>query len=178
MEKCLPASLAVALFLWAASCAPASAGPVGDRGVSFEAAGDGPTCLDVGAGIFNWRNNLEKRSLAGRIELRIGRKIAFVGPAVGLVANNDGFRYGYAGVYSDIAYGKFVLTPVVATGIYRRGNSIDLGGALEFRESLEIAYRFTDTWRAGVSVAHISNANIYRNNPGQQDVLITSAINW
>ncbi|HEY5461396.1 MAG TPA: acyloxyacyl hydrolase [Deferrimonas sp.] len=111
----------------------------------IEVLGDGRNYLDVGAGIFNWRNNLEKRSLAGRVELRIGKKFVFVGPAM---------------------------------GIYRRGNSINLGGPLEFRESLEIAYRFTDRCRAGVSVAHISNAHLYMDNPGQQDFLISSSIGF
>ena len=178
MGKCLPALLAAALFLWVAACVPASAEPVGTRVGPFGVLGDGPNHLDVGAGIFNWRNNLERRSLAGRIELRIGKKIACVGPAVGLLANNEGFRYGYVGIYSDITYGKFVLTPVLAMGIFRRGNSIDLGGPVEFRESLEIAYRFTDRWRTGVSVAHVSNAHLYRDNPGQQDILLTSAIGF
>jgi hypothetical protein len=160
------------------SCAQASAGGVNERVGPFEVLGDGRDHLDFGAGIFDWRNNLEKRSLAGRIELRIGKKFVCVGPAMGMVANNEGFRYGYAGIYTDIAYGNIVLTPVLAMGIYRRGNSIDLGGPLEFRESLEIAYRFTDRYRVGVSVAHISNAHLYTDNPGQQDVLISSSIGF
>jgi lipid A 3-O-deacylase len=178
MGKCLPASLAAALFLWALSCVAASAGGVDKSVGPFEILGDGRNYLDIGAGIFNWRNNLEKRSIAGRVEFRIGKKLAFVGPAMGMVANNEGFRYGYAGIYTDIAYGKFVLTPVLAMGIYRRGNSIDLGGPLEFRESLEIAYHFTDRCRVGVSVAHISNAHLYTDNPGQQDFLVSSSIGF
>lgn len=169
---------AIGLFLLAASCLSASAGSEGMWIGPFEALGNGSSYLDVGAGIFNRRKDSRDYFLAGRIELRIGKKVACIGPAVGAVASKEGFRYGYVGIYSDIAYGKFVLTPLLAMGIHRKGEFIKLGGPMEFRESLAIAYRLTDRWRVGVSVAHVSNAHLYRNNPGQEDFLITSAIGF
>ncbi len=178
MRNRLAVSLASALFLWAASCMPAAAESGGASLGPFEVLGGGTHYLDVGAGYFNVRNHFDKRSPAGRIELRIGKKIAFVGPAAGLVANDDGARYGYTGIYADFAYGNFVLTPLLAIGAYHRGNSVDLGGPFEFRESLELAYRLGGRFRAGISLAHISNANLYRVNPGQQDLLLTLAIGF
>ncbi|MBI5343556.1 MAG: acyloxyacyl hydrolase [Deltaproteobacteria bacterium] len=172
----MSASFAAALLLGAACHSWAAEGkPVYATIGPFDVLGSGPNYLDAGAGLFNFYNKADKRSIAERIELRFGKKLAFVGPALGVFANGEGFRYGYAGIYADFCYKRFVLTPLFAAGVYHRGGSLDLGGPFEFRESLEIAYRFDDRWQAGVSVAHISNAKIYRNNPGQQDLLLTIA---
>jgi hypothetical protein len=178
MKARLPVLLSALLVLSAAHCSAAESG----RGYAaigpVEVLGDGPHFLDAGIGLSNWSNKGGKRSNAGRIEARIGKKLAFAGPAIGLIANGDDSRYGYAGIYADFAYGKFVVTPVLAAGVYRRGNGIDLGGSLEFRESLEIAYRIADRWRAGVSLAHVSNAGIHEQNPGQQDLFVTCAMGF
>lgn len=176
MRRLLSAMLAAILLLWSVS--PSSAGESGSVYATlgpFEVLGDGRHALDAGVGLFDCLNKLDKRSGAARIEFRIGKKLAFVGPAVGLVANEEGGRFGYAGIYADLAYGKFVLTPLLGVGAYRRGNSIDLGGTFEFRESLEIAYRVSDRWRAGIAVAHVSNAGFYGGNPGQQDIFVSCA---
>jgi hypothetical protein len=176
MKKCFPASLAIALILFAASHVWAAEPGTGYATIGpFDVLGNSRHHMDAGVGLFDCFNKLDKRSNAARIELRVGKKLAFVGPAVGVIANDEGGRYGYAGIYADFVYGKFVLTPLLAAGIYRQGNSIDLGGPFEFRESPEVSYRFTDRWRAGVSLAHISNASIYNSNPGQQDLLFIVA---
>ena len=177
MGKSVFASLAAVLLL----CAPgvsraADAGPVYATIGPFDVIGSGPHVLDAGIGLFDFLDNHEGLSLAGRIELRIGKKLAYIGPTLGLLANNEGFRYGYAGIYADFVYGKIVLTPLLAAGVNHRGNSIDLGGTFAFRESLEIACRFNDRWRVGVSIAHISNADIYEKNPGVEDFLLTVAV--
>ena len=108
----------------------------------------------------------------------MGKKLAFVGPVVGIFLNNNGFSYGYAGIYADFGYGRFVLTPLVAAGVCHQGDGVDIGGTFEFRESLEIAYRLGERLRAGAALAHISNGNIYENNPGQNDLLLTIAVGF
>ena len=40
---------------------------------------------------------------------------------------------------------------------------------------LESAYGVSDRWRTGIAVAHISNAGLHRENPGQQDIFVTCA---
>lgn len=176
MKWCIPVLVAAALSLWTvARSSAAEYGPVYATLGPFEVLGDGHHYVDAGVGLFNCFNKLDKRSNAARIELRVGKKLAFVGPAVGVIANEEGGRFGYAGIYADLAYGKFVLTPLLGVGAYRQGNSIDLGGTFEFRESLEIAYRVSDRWRAGIAAAHISNARLHRENPGQQDIFVTCA---
>jgi lipid A 3-O-deacylase len=177
-RKYIVVSVAVAVFLlpaclsWAAGDGAAYA-TIG----SFEVLGNGPHYLDLGFGIADI-NRTDRWTGAGKIEVRVGKKLAFVGPVVGIFLNNDGFSYGYAGIYAEIGYGRFVLTPLLAAGVCHQNDGIDLGGTLEFRESLEIAYRIDERWRAGAALAHISNGNIYENNPGQNDLLLTIAVGF
>jgi lipid A 3-O-deacylase len=178
MRKLLRATVPIALFLWAASCVPAACAPDWPLGGSFTLLGDSPHQLDVGLGAYGLRHNTDSESQAARLELRIGRKIAYIGPAVGLLANRERIRYLYTGLYAELAWRRFVLTPQLGIGIFRNGSGIDLGGPLEFRESVEVAYRLTDRWRIGVSAAHVSNADIYRENPGQQDFLINCSVGF
>ena len=67
---------------------------------------------------------------------------------------------------------------VVTAGVCHEGDGIDLGGPLEFRESLEIAYRVDERWLVGLSIAHISNGQVYEHNPGQNDLLLTIAVGF
>lgn len=58
-------------------------------------------------------------SVSRAIELRVGKKLAFVGPALGIFASEEGLRYGYAGIYADFGYKRFVLMPLLAAIVYR-----------------------------------------------------------
>ena len=61
-------------------------------------------------------------------------------------------------------------------GAYHQGNSRDLGGVFQFREMVDLAYRFDNGQRLGVRVAHISNAHIHEYNPGEEEYYLTYAI--
>jgi lipid A 3-O-deacylase len=124
----------------------------------------------VGAGLFDLRDDT---SGAGTVEYRFGRKVFVVGPALGLMANTDGGLFGYVGAYGDLSYKKLYVTPQLAMGGYGHGSSTDLGGVFQFRESLDIAYRFDNGHRLGIRAAHISNASIHEINPGEEEVFLT-----
>jgi lipid A 3-O-deacylase len=126
--------------------------------------------LLLGAGAWDLR---DERSPAGTVEYRFGRKVFVVGLSLGLVANTKGGLYGYTGIYSDLSLGNFYITPQLAMGGYREGGSSDLGGVFQFRESIDLAYRFANGHRLGVRAAHISNADIQPRNPGEEEVLLT-----
>ena len=126
--------------------------------------------LLLGAGVWDLR---DERSPAGTIEYRFGRKVFVVGLSLGLVANTKGGLYGYAGIYSDLSIGNFYVTPQLAMGGYHEGNSSDLGGVFEFRQSIDLAYRFANGHRLGVRGAHISNADTQPRNPGEEEVMLT-----
>ena len=124
----------------------------------------------LGAGVFDLRHHA---SAAGTVEYRFGRKVFVVGPTLGLMANTDGGLFGYVGVYGDLSYKKLYVTPQLAMGGYHQGSSQDLGGVFQFRESLDIAWRFDNGHRLGIRAAHISNASIHDINPGEEELFLT-----
>lgn len=142
-----------------------------------ELRGDGPSYAEVGLGGFNVLDMDDGgASAAGQIQLRWGRKLYFVGPAIGLMGNTDGGGFGYGGVYADIAVGDVVFTPLLGAGGYAEGDSSDLGGVFQFRTALGITHEFDDGTRFGVRVAHISNAGIHDDNPGEEELYLTFAL--
>jgi hypothetical protein len=132
--------------------------------------------LDLGLGVFDATEN-RHGSAAGeaRIELRVGQKLGFVGPAVGLLATTDGGWFGYGGLYADIVYKNLVITPMLSMGGYEAGDGKDLGGTLEFRSVLGLSWQFANRARLGLQIAHISNADMHDKNPGAEDFLLTFA---
>lgn len=135
--------------------------------------GNGPNYLALGAGAFNLPSKGNKGYGVGRLEVRFGKKLFFIGPAIGLLVNADGGFMGYGGIYADIAYKRLVITPCVGAGGYENGEGKDLGGPFEFRSSLTLAYQFDNLSRLGVQIAHVSNADLRQKNPGEQDLLLT-----
>lgn len=98
-------------------------------------------------------------------------------PVAGIQANTDGGVYGYVGLNYDWQFtDSWYLTPNVAVGAYEDNSSVDLGGWLEFRTGLEVAHRFDNAHRLGLAFHHISNASIYDENPGTEQVMLTYSI--
>lgn len=113
---------------------------------------------------------------AATLEYRFGRKLFFIGPAIGGMANTDGGLFGYFGLYFDLSAGPVYFTGQLATGAYHQGDSRDLGGVFQFRQSIDLGYRFDNGHRLGVRVAHISNADIHDRNPGEEEYYLTYAV--
>jgi lipid A 3-O-deacylase len=132
--------------------------------------GNGADNLLLGAGVFDLRHH---SSGAGTVEYRFGRKVFVVGLTLGLMANTDGGLLGYVGAYGDLSYKRLYLTPQLAMGGYHQGSSQDLGGVFQFRQSLDIAWRFDNGNRVGIRAAHISNAGIHDINPGEEELFLT-----
>ncbi len=163
----------IALFILAGgSAAAAQSEPEVVRSFgAFDVLGDSRNVLEVGVGFFDIadRHSVE----AVKIEGRLGRKLSFVGPALGVVANREGGVFGYMGAYVDIAVGRFTLTPLGGIGAYHKGDSKDLGGFFIFRSGLSVAYRLSERLGIGAAWGHVSNARIYNSNPGQDDLFVT-----
>jgi hypothetical protein len=139
-------------------------------------AGDDASYLDLAAGSFGTRpRHVAPDAAEGRIELRYGKKLYYLGPALGLLANTRGGVFGYAGLYADLHLGDVVITPLGGVGGYHRGDGEALGGTFEFRLSLAAAYQFADRSRLGLQYGHISNAGSHRINPGDNELLVTYA---
>ncbi len=176
-------SLLAALLLAAwASVAGAQTPPTGSayRLGPLQFLGDEPRMLDVGAGAYNFLRRGPGKgnriSAEGRLEVRFGPKLFSVGPAVGVLANADGGVFAYAGMYTDLRYRRFIVTPLLGLGGYSRGHSKHLGGVFQFRLSVTVSYEFANRSRLGLTFAHISNSSIHARNPSEQELLLSYAI--
>ncbi len=131
-----------------------------------------PKLLSAGAGIFNIVRN--EKMLDLQLEYRscyafYKNKFLFFRPLFGVMATSKFSAYVYSGVAFDIFFAKsIVFTPSFAPGIYFRGKGMDLGFPLEFRSSVELAYRFNNKSRLGAMFYHLSNASLSSHNPGTE----------
>ena len=144
-----------------------------ERG-NFRLLGNSSHYLQLGAGVFDVGDDYS--AAAGLAEVRFGRKLAFIGPILGVMANVDGGVLGYAGIYGDMLWGKLAITPAWAVGAYRQGNSRDLGGTFELRTALTLAWAFDNGVRLGVHGAHISNGKLHEKNPGEDELMLVLAL--
>lgn len=162
----------------AANAASDRAGDPTDGRSGIAILRDGPSYFELGAGVFDLLDEeaQSKRSLGGSVEVRLGDKLWFIGPAAGVVFNADGGVYGYGGIYLDVKLGPLVLTPQAGIGGYHQGDSSDLGGVFQFRVGAGLTYQLGNGWRIGASFAHISNAGIYKDNGGAEELYLIVAV--
>lgn len=99
-------------------------------------------------------------------------------PTLGINATGDGSVYGYGGFNWDVQLvpNQIYLIPNFMAGAYSDGSGKDLGGAIEFRSGIELAYQFPNRERVGIAFNHISNASIYDKNPGAETLLINYSV--
>lgn len=99
-------------------------------------------------------------------------------PIIGVNVTTDSSLYGYAGFHLDaeLIKDQLYLSPNFAAGFYRKNSGRDLGGTVEFRSGIELAYQMPNEHRVGVAFNHISNASLYRHNPGSETALISYSV--
>ena len=140
------------------------------------ARADDPAFVTVAGGWFDM-NRQKMDSAEFRLEYRHDQKFWIFKPFGGAMATSDGASYYYAGILVDVYLGnRVVVTPSFAPGYYAKGSGYDLGHALEFRSQLELAYRFDDRSRLGVSFGHMSNASIGDKNPGTESLMVNYSV--
>ena len=135
-----------------------------------------PDALAFGAG---WFDIIKMRDNAAilNLEYRSDKKLWYFKPMFGMWATSEGGFYGYAGIRMDVYFGnRFVFTPSFAPGFYHDGNGKDLGLEIEFRSSVEVAYRFDDYSRLSLGLAHLSNASLGDKNPGVETLTLTYSV--
>jgi len=164
------ATLALLLLLTTTSALAASG-----TGEGVRLLGDGPHYLNLAVGTFETFDD-QDNAFAGQLEWRFGKKLFYIGPLIGALSNTDGGVIGFAGIYLDLALGRFVLSPQTGVGAYEKGSSKDLGGTLEFISGLGLSYQFADDSRLGIRYEHISNANMHNENPGADILLLNYGI--
>jgi lipid A 3-O-deacylase len=139
------------------------------------AAEEDPSFISVAAGAFDALHNFTAGE--ARLEYRSNYKLWIFKPFVGVLGTTDKAFYGYGGFLVDIYLTpRWVLMPNAAVGYFNRGDGKDLGSHTEFRTGGEIAYRFDDRSRLGISFNHISNAGISKRNPGEEEAAIVFSL--
>lgn len=134
---------------------------------------DDPSYLAFQFGVFDFIQD-HNQAAAFALEYRHGERFLIFKPVIGVMGTSDGSAYGYAGVATDFYFGNRIVARLsFAPGAYHRGHGLDLGSVLEFRSAGEIAYRFEDRSRIGITAAHISNAGIGHVNPGAEVLMLT-----
>lgn len=138
-------------------------------------AGDDPPFIAFHVGGYDVNDNETAGQL--NIEFRSDWDEWYLKPFGGVMATTDAAIYGYGGFMLDIYFGRrWVFTPNVAVGLYSDGDGKDLGSIVEFRSGVELAYRFDNRTRLGVSFHHISNASIGDINPGTETLTLVLSL--
>ena len=105
-------------------------------------------------------------------------------PLIGLEFTGDSAFYLLSGIYIEDNLGELFsdrdsslyFTPSFAVGYYDDGDGKKLGNEIQFRTSLEISYILKDNNRIGLSLSHISNANLGDKNPGVEIISLSYQI--
>jgi lipid A 3-O-deacylase len=138
--------------------------------ITFGSPGDPPR-VALGGGAFNMLGNKGTPTGMELAEYRFGDLWWIISPFIGVFGTGQGAFYGYFGISFDIHFPEnFILTPSEAFGYFAPGHGLNLWSWAEFRSGAELAYRFADDRRVGVSFYHISNAGIGRHDPGEEQL--------
>jgi len=129
-----------------------------------------------------WEAGVEAR--LGVFEIPFGDRFALpIEPGFGLMGNGDGGGYLYSTLRFPLARlwpeswpERLRVTPYSGVGLYEQGDGKDLGGPVEFRSGLDVAWRAGERVWLGVSFYHLSNAVLYDLNPGEESLVLT--ISW
>lgn len=110
-----------------------------------------------------WRPGLEYRAPAWT-----GWRLR---PHAGGFHTREGSTYVYAGLQREFVLGgHWLIIPSFSAGYFDAGDEVDLGYELQFRSGFELAWRFDNNARVGLSVYHLSNASLADDNPGTETV--------
>lgn len=145
--------------------------------VSTAMAADDPDYLTLSAGWFDF-NRQKDDGGEFRLEYRSHLKLWELKPFATLAVASNGMTFIGAGVLMDIYLGRrWVVTPSLAPTWWRgKTDTLDMGYAVAFRTQLEVAYRFDDRSRLGLSISHYSNAHLGDTNPGTESVMANYSI--
>jgi lipid A 3-O-deacylase len=143
---------------------------------SFKLAKD-PAYITFSGGYFDI-NRQKDEGGEFSVEYRSDKELWIFKPFAHAAYVTNGMSFLGAGVLIDLQVGdNWIIQPSFAPTWWRgKTNDLDLGHALEFRSRLEIAYRFRDKSRLGISFSHSSNASLGDTNPGTESLMLNVSI--
>ena len=132
-----------------------------------------PSFITVAGGWFDF-NRKHDEGAEFRLEYRSNKKIWLFKPFVTSAVASNGMTFVGAGVLVDIYLGpNWVVTPSFAVTWWQsKTKDLDLGHPIEFRSQIEMAYRFENHSRLGLSISHYSNAKLVKKNPGTEALML------
>ena len=119
------------------------------------------------------------RNFVSGLEARFNAPHKYIKPKVGGFLTDKKSHYLYAGFNISIPVYQetFYIMPGIAAGMYHKGSGKNLGGKLQFYSTIEVSHKLANTnHRLGLSFGHISNASIYKKNPGEENLMLTYSI--
>ena len=151
---------------------------------SSTVAAQGTNIFSVGTFDIKFDGSSTKQATDFRYEYRLDKSLFDIGPEednffflkpfFGIEYTSDSATYFLSGIYVEDNLGQllegrksnFYLTPSFGAGIYNDGSGKKLGNDIQFRSSIEVSYELKNKNRIGISLSHISNANLGDKNPG------------
>ena len=132
-----------------------------------------PDFLTISGGLFDF-NRQKDEGGEFRLEYRSDKKLSIFKPFLTASLATNAMTFLGGGILVDVFFGRrIVLTPSFAPTLwFGKTDDLDLGHIIEFRSQIEIAYRFDDRSRLGLSVSHFSNASLGDKNPGTESLIL------
>ena len=152
---------------------------------------DGLNVYSLGIYDVKFDGSDDKSTTDFRYERRFDRTVIDIGPEddnffflkpfVGIEYTGDSAFYILSGIYLEDNLGQLfkgeqtnmIFTPSIGLGYYDNGSGKNLGNDLQFRTTLELSYKLKNENRVGISIGHISNANLGDKNPGVEIISLT-----
>lgn len=159
--------------------------------LSFKLYANNLNIYGIGLYDIKFDGSEDKSTTDFRYERRLDNKIFDIGPKednffflkpfYGFEYTEDSASYFIAGIYLEDNVGQLfqgkrgniIFTPSIGLGYYNNGSGKDLGNDLQFRTTLEFSYKLKNENRVGLSIGHISNANLGDKNPGAEIISLT-----
>ena len=152
--------LVLFLVAWLLDVAPAAA---------HEWFADDPPLLSLNTGVAEIFDSHQE--IYWGVEYRPAFRFFQLGPWMFFGTGRRHGFYAAAGVLLNLELGRdWVLTPSFGGGYYNASSGLDLGFDAEFRTAVELAKRFRNGQRIGISLAHLSNGSLSDQNPGTETV--------
>ena len=136
-----------------------------------------PAYLTFSAGYFDI-NRQKDEGAEFSLEYRSDWQLWWFKPFAHAAYVTNGMTFVGAGILIDLQVGdNWIIQPSIAPTYWQgKTDELDLGHELEFRSRLEVAYRFPDKSRLGLSFSHSSNASLGDTNPGTESLMLNVSI--
>lgn len=140
-------------------------------------ANDDPAYVTFSAGYFD-ADRQKDEAVELSFEYRSDYNLWVLKPFIHAAYITNNMTFLGAGLLMDIQLGEnWIIQPSIAPTWWRGGNSdLDLDFPLEFRSRVEVAYRFPDKSRLGISASHSSNASLGDRNPGTESIMLNVSV--